>query len=118
MKFFIVLISDIPSQSNDKTFVQFINKNGIEYWRYFALNWILATPDSFEVSTILKETMEAYGGGIHAAVFEADIKTMMGVLPVYNKPMNELHHAFTWFETMRNKDYKPKWEREGSNLIH
>lgn len=109
MKTFIVILSDIPNADSDMKFSQYVFKNKFEWWRYTALAWIIATPNSIKTTDIHSKVQSFYNGTINC-VLEVDINSWAGFGPVVNSE-NGKESFLYWFRKIKDKTYKPSWER-------
>lgn len=112
MRFYLINLSEIPSESCDKKFFKKVFDNKLEWWRYFPLSFILATPDDLYTNTLSSWILNSYGA-IFFTVIEIDIKDVGGAFPTkfeYFKKGGV--NPFDWFKMIRAPKYIPKWEKE------
>lgn len=106
MRIYIVILSDIKSVECDQKFSDLVKTNNWEWWRYTALNWILATPDTVSTNDVLTNAIESYGVSF-ITILEVSINDVAGLFP-----SNEIQdQPFVWFNTIKDSTYIPKWER-------
>ncbi|CAI9673182.1 hypothetical protein [Elizabethkingia anophelis] len=107
MRLYVVILSDIKAIDNDEKFAKYVFNNNFEYWRYMALNWILATPDHISTNDIVGNLFDAYGS-IFFTVLEVTINDFGGIFPS-NKKL-EGQTPFDWFNKIKDKSFVPQWE--------
>lgn len=112
MRYYIIILSELDSKDNDQKFADIIDNNKWEWWRYTALNWILATPDSVSTNQIINYAFEAYGPSFITAL-EITINDVGGIFPA-SKEYYESggKNPFLWFNEIRDPKFIPRWERE------
>lgn len=109
MRFYLIILSDIIGDQDDLKFSEYVQNSKFEYWRYTALNWILATPNNVSTNMILAQVIQAYGHGFNV-VLEISINDVAGVFPG-SKELPAVN-PFAWFNLIRENGYVPKWEQK------
>jgi hypothetical protein len=110
MRLYLITLSNINAVESDLTFAEYVNKNKFDYWRYFALNWILLTPDKISTNMLITEMVKAYGT-IAFYVMEINIKDIGGVFPMNGEPPKGWT-PFNWFSEIINPEFIPRWEKK------
>lgn len=110
MKIFNIILGDIPNNIANLSFNQFIEQNKIEWWRYTALTYFIATPDSYDVKKIHEQVMTCFPNVI-SVVFEIDIKNWQGIGPTVQDDGKSVSFLF-WFEKIKDPNFIPAWERD------
>lgn len=130
MRMYIIILGDIQDLDNDVKFKEIVDENKFEYWRFVPLNWIIATPYSVDVQTVIGYVGQAYKG-TPKFVFEVDVKDMAASIPPQffmdtdtkdidyqnsTESKSLRRSMFGWFTLLKSKGYVPKWDRgEGFN---
>ena len=111
MRFYLILLSEIHNQTADEKFFKQVFSKKWEWWRYFPLSIILATPQDVYTNTLIAMLTESYGPSFFT-VMEIDIKDVGGVMPGNKKDLEKGKTPLSWFYHLRDPKYIPKWERE------
>lgn len=109
MRFYIIILSDIPDQECDFKFAKKIQECKFEWWRRTALNWILATPDKVSTNEITSYVVESYGL-IFSTILEVNINDVGGVYPTIKSKIEE-GTPFDWFRRIKDPSFIPAWEK-------
>ena len=109
MRIYIVILSDIKTQECDINFAKKIEELNFEWWRYTALNWIIATPVTIATNEIISYGVEAYGAEF-STVLEVSINDVGGIFPTNKKNIDaNTTNPFEWFYKIKDPNFKPKW---------
>jgi len=113
MRTYVISLSDLPSKEADQKFLDFIEKSKFEWWRYIPTTIVLATPDSISTNFLLSILTDCYGT-LFFLVFEVNINDVGGVFPISKEIMDNMPKDWSpvfWFDSLKSKDYIPKWEK-------
>lgn len=117
MRTYIIILPSIPSDECDLNFSNFLTENKFEWWRYTALNWILATPDSVSTNFLMAKTTQIYNVPF-LCVLEVDIKDVGGFFPMSKEAVEQAPKGwspFNWFYQIKDPKYVKNWERKESS---